>query len=269
MKLVSRVRHSLSKHGFRGLSAKAVGTITGPVAHRLGHNTLPVGLTEFYRRSELITRSGDRFWQSFTGDAGPDASDAPELNEEYAVLQGILEDRLKTAELTFPLDYGIETESALALYKIIRTLKPEVVVETGVANGHTSYFITSALLKNGTGRLTSVDITDRVGGVLEEDERSVWDLKVLDHSRVRGHFRDIVQSLTAIDVFIHDSDHGYEWQKFELETASRHMSSDGVIACDDADHSYAFLDFCKKIRVKPVSLVDARKVFSAVRLDAR
>jgi len=204
--------------------------------------------------------------QSLTGDTGTNPED---LSEEYAALKSALEDRLKSAELTFPLDYGIETESALALYKTIRTLKPEVVLETGVANGHTSYFITNALLKNGTGKLTSVDITDQVGAVLDDDERSVWDLKILDHGRVRTHFRDIVQSLTGIDVFIHDSDHGYEWQKFELETAALHMSTNGVIACDDSDHSYAFLDFCKKIQTKPVSLVDARKVFSAIRLNGK
>lgn len=266
MKLVSRVRHSVSKHGVGGLSSKAIGTVTGPIARRLGHNTLPVGLTEFYRRSELITGSGDQFWQSLTGDTGSSPED---FSEEYTALSSALEERLESAKLTFPLDYGIETESALALYKTIRTLKPEVVLETGVANGHTSYFITNALLKNGTGRLTSVDITELVGDVLGDDERSIWDLKVLNHNRVRAHFREIVQSLTAVDVFIHDSDHGYEWQKFELETAARHLSPNGVIACDDADHSHAFLDFCKKIQIKPVSLVDARKVFSAVRLNGK
>ena len=263
MSVVSRVRHSLSKHGYRGLAAKALGAVTSPLVRRLGHNTLHVGLTDFYRRSHLITASGHQFSQSL---AEGSATDDTELRIEFDSLLETLGARLKTVDLSFPLDYGIEAETARALYVVIRTVRPEVVLETGVANGHTSFFITSALLKNGSGTLTSIDITDQVGGVLNDTDRSVWNLSVLDHYNVRSSFRDIVDSLGPIDLFIHDSDHGYEWQKFELETAVRHMAVNGIIACDDADHSYAFLDFCENLGIRPNSLVDARKVFAAVHL---
>ena len=136
-----------------------------------------------------------------------------------------------------------------------------------MANGYSSYFITNALLANKSGQLKSIDISVRVGGVLNDSERSVWELNVLDHDRVRSHFGDIIARSGPIELFLHDSDHGYEWQRFELETAARHMSSNGVILCDDSDHSYAFLDFCQQLRSQPVSLVDTRKVLGGIRVN--
>jgi len=47
------------------------------------------------------------------------------------------------------------------LYCIIRATKPEIIVETGVANGASSTFILSALEKNNKGKLFSIDLPSK------------------------------------------------------------------------------------------------------------
>lgn len=58
---------------------------------------------------------------------------------------------------------SISIELGLLLYVLARALKPEVVVETGVANGISSSFILKALDENARGRLCSVDLHCREG----------------------------------------------------------------------------------------------------------
>src|SRR5215212_1124160 len=49
------------------------------------------------------------------------------------------------------------------LYAVLRQLRPEVAVETGVANGFSTAFALLALERNGTGHLHSVDLPREVG----------------------------------------------------------------------------------------------------------
>jgi predicted O-methyltransferase YrrM len=53
---------------------------------------------------------------------------------------------------------SIDYESGTALYVLVRIFKPEVVVETGVANGVSSSFILKALDQNSRGKLYSIDL---------------------------------------------------------------------------------------------------------------
>ena len=49
------------------------------------------------------------------------------------------------------------------LYALLRTVQPEVVVETGVANGFSTAFSLLALQANGAGHLHSIDLPREVG----------------------------------------------------------------------------------------------------------
>gem|GEM_PF-4501569 len=46
------------------------------------------------------------------------------------------------------------------IYSVVRATKPEIVVETGVNNGISTYFILSALERNDSGLLYSIDIKE-------------------------------------------------------------------------------------------------------------
>ena len=115
---------------------------------------------------------------------------------------------------------------------------------------------------NGVGRLHSVDVSRQVGSLLTEAEKREWTLHVADGSK--AGFREVLETIPAIDLFIHDSDHSYWWQSFELESALGHVSPGGIIASDDCDKSYAFLDFCASLPAGAFLLHDSRKVFGLV-----
>jgi predicted O-methyltransferase YrrM len=161
--------------------------------------------------------------------------------------------------LEYPDWYAIERETSFLYYAVCRHLAPQNVLETGIANGHSSFFLIQAMKKNGHGKLHSIDIADNVGKLLNEDEQEYWTLHVLG-SPQRRSFSRILDSVSDIDLFVHDSDHTYGWQMFEFRAAWKALSKYGVLLSDDIDHSLAFVDFCNEIGQKPVLLLDTRKV---------
>ncbi len=75
-----------------------------------------------------------------------------------------------------------------------------------------------------------------------------------------------MRSLAPIDLFIHDSDHSYLWQRMELDTALHSAAPHAIIACDDASDSYAFMEFCRQYTMGAVYLIETTKVFGLIRL---
>jgi predicted O-methyltransferase YrrM len=161
--------------------------------------------------------------------------------------------------LEYPDWYAIERETSFLYYALCRHLSPRNVLETGVANGHSTFFILQAMKKNGNGTLHSVDIADNVGKLLTEEERSGWNLHILGTPQ-RKSFKHILKTASPLDLFVHDSDHTYGWQMFEFRAARKALSEHGVLLSDDIDHSLAFVDFCNEESQKPVLLLDTRKV---------
>src|SRR5919199_4003334 len=70
-------------------------------------------------------------------------------------------------------DIGIE--EGLYLYSIIRKLRPETAVETGVCNGFSTAFLLLALAKNQKGNLYSLDFPEVAG--VNYEERTFWEGK--------------------------------------------------------------------------------------------
>ena len=189
------------------------------------------------------------------------AAELAGIEEEYTDLQAELERRCDAMSdrLEYPDWYAIEKETAFLYYAVCRHTKPATVLETGVANGHSSFFFLQAMKKNGKGSLHSVDIADNVGKILTDDERHDWTLHVLEAPQRRS-FRKVMDSISPIDIFVHDSDHTYGWQMFEYKTARQAMSQKGVLLSDDVDHNLSFVDFCTELDRKPILLLDTRKV---------
>ena len=165
-------------------------------------------------------------------------------NEFNKVFQDY-EDRLKRVKLVYPENFSVDYDETKILYMLTLYTKPQIFVETGVADGTSSFFILSAMKKNGFGKLISVDIKNDVGVIVPDELKSNWDLKIFEND-VKNSFKSLVSSVPEIDIFLHDSDHTYNWQYFEYNAVLNKVKKDGLFMSDDVDNSYAFIDFYKK-----------------------
>lgn len=137
-------------------------------------------------------------------------------------------------------------------YAVIRALKPEIVVETGVANGISSAYILLALEKNQKGQLYSIDIGDRVllppgaptGWIVPGWLRHRWTFHMGD---TRALLAPLLARLGEIDVFVHDSLHTEDHMTFEFQTAYPHLKPGGVLISDDALWNPAFARFADSV----------------------
>jgi hypothetical protein len=152
----------------------------------------------------------------------------------------------------------------LLLYSLVRASAPTLVVETGVASGVSSYFILSAMDRNGAGTLISVDLPnlensagyvnrdgalDRVftppqkgvGWVVPASKRGRWRL-------LQGRSMDILPTIhERVSLFLHDSDHSYSNMTEEFEWARD--SGATIILSDDIGWNSAWRDFTARHKV--------------------
>ncbi len=180
---------------------------------------------------------------------------------EHVDVQSDLAARAASSACRYPKHFTVEDGTALVLYAIVRLLKPEVVVETGVADGRSTATMLAAMRRNGVGALHSIEINDDVGVLVTDRER--WRLHVV------GPADPLTSTLAAIgdvDVFLHDADHTRAGQQRDVTAAHACLRAGGLFLSDDADWSYVFHDTCTSVGATPVMLVDTRKVLGAVRL---
>lgn len=161
--------------------------------------------------------------------------------------------------------FDVQAATARFLYCLARLNKPENVWETGVADGVSSFVLLQAMARNGVGTLHSTDIRSNVGSLVDPNERSQWDLRILDRSHPTRSLKSYAATLGALDLFVHDSLHRYGWQTTELEAAARQLRAGGFIASDDVDSSLAYADFCQALELDPQYLFDETKFFGIAR----
>lgn len=140
------------------------------------------------------------------------------------------------------------------IYFIIRCMKPEIIVESGVSHGASSWNILNALHKNKTGTLYSIDLPDKdgtrlfnvgnfskeIGWVVPNALRSRWNLQLGD---AKNLLPELLGKLQEIDVFFHDSDHSYDFMKFEYNTMYPALKKGGLLISDDVHDHAAFEEF--------------------------
>lgn len=194
---------------------------------------------------------------------GLDSDQNKQFYSEFVALEAALSKRVFSKDLIYPDHYKMENGSAFLLYSIIRKIKPQKIVETGVANGISSYYIQHALLNNGKGRLISIDISEDVGTILTQEEKENWELIILSKPS-KSQFKKTLSKIGAIDIFLHDSNHNYRWQSIEYNSAFLQIRPNGFLMSDDIDSSYAFLDFIEKNKCHALTLFDKRKMFGIV-----
>jgi hypothetical protein len=136
-----------------------------------------------------------------------------------------------------------------AIWCLVRHLRTERVVETGVAHGVTSRFILEAMENNGSGHLWSIDHPP-----LEHEWHKQIGIAVGDRfpnrwTYIRGSSRRrlprLLSQLGAIDLFIHDSLHSEHNVRFEIDLAWAALRPGGAIVVDDIDANHGFHSFTK------------------------
>jgi len=187
------------------------------------------------------------------------------IENEFKSLNEIILESTKKVTLPYPSNYRVGYNTSFLIYSFIRLLKPNKVVETGVANGHSTFFILNALMKNGNGSLHSIDIKDDVGGLITEELKQYWNLYVLPRTNEKA-LNQYLEKIAPVDVFIHDSNHMYYWQMLEYRSFLKNISDSGFILSDDVDSSYAFIDFCNENKLEPFFLNDTRVIFGLTKI---
>jgi len=112
-------------------------------------------------------------------------------------------------------------------YAFVRALKPEVVVETGTDKGLGSVVIAAALLRNGRGRLTSIDINPAAGYLISGRYTEVVELVISDSIAA-------LRKLDGVDLFIHDSDHTAEHEYAEFTAITPNLQPHAIVLSDNS-----------------------------------
>lgn len=173
-----------------------------------------------------------------------------------------------------PLDFGmLATSASSRVYALVRKLRPQQLVETGVCNGISTAVILLALEHNGAGHLSSIDYPEysdgsvldfsdvKGGAVVPAGKKPGWIIP--DHLRQRweliiGKSQDelapLLSRLGSIDFFMHDSEHSYDCMNFEIRLAATHLESNSLLIVDDSGWNSAFADFAREGRLQTYNL---------------
>ncbi len=149
-------------------------------------------------------------------------------------------------------EFYAQFRAPFEIYTLIRLLKPEHVIETGVSSGVSSAHFLLALARNGHGTLHSIDLpVHQVGPTLDEKEspvslppgrypgwavpdelRHAWDLRI---GPSQEELPRLVEGLPSIGLFLHDSHHTPAHLTFELSTVRPKLAPGAVVLADNTE----------------------------------
>ncbi len=164
----------------------------------------------------------------------------------FVEVDGEIHDRLRSGGRS---NYA-QFRAPLELYALVRALRPEHVVETGVSSGVSSAHLLLALRKNRRGTLHSIDAPTpqraiqlgrgeshvavppgrSSGWAIPPTLRRGWDLRIGRSERL---LPDLVGELPSIGLFLHDSLHTSTHLTFELETVRPKLTTGAVVLADN------------------------------------
>jgi len=160
-------------------------------------------------------------------------------------------------------------------YVMLRMLKPEIVIETGVFSGVSSSFILKALKDNNKGMLYSIDYPlseqeyttatesglelpapllpegKEPGFAIPEELKGRW---VFKKGKSKDILPNLLNELGRVDVFLHDSQHTYENMMFEFSAAWDYLPEGELLLSHDIDVNSAFTDFSTRVKREPIHL---------------
>ena len=161
--------------------------------------------------------------------------------------------RYKLATLPVTLGGGGYTE---LLYFLARYLSPETVVETGVAAGHSSRAVLTALAKNKEvsgieGHLYSSDFPyfrienpeQYIGVLVEAPLKPNWTLEIDGDEK---NLPKIAAQCGRVGLFHYDSEKRYAGRQAALELLAQVLDGDSIIVMDDINDNAFFKDYVER-----------------------
>jgi Methyltransferase domain len=233
---------------------------------------------------EVLARQTDRpFPYSVEEDWGPAFHrliDHPWPCPEADAARGVfakIEAMLAAKGLVFGrYTYGLYSDAdpglGTATWCAVRHLKPNVVIETGVARGITSRLVLEAMSLNEKGHLWSIDLPHPFSPELHHETAAA--IPGSTHPRwtyIRGssrrRLRGLLAQLGQVDVFVHDSLHTARNMGFEMKAVWPTLAEGGIMLVDDV-HNQSFAGFVDHAG-SPESIVcrsaDSQWMFGAIR----
>lgn len=209
--------------------------------------TVPEMLTLIYRRIKLFFY-GDRtgvsiWWLANKMSIHPNLSNIvfgsyfsgdDSLHKSFLKTQSIIN---KRTESISPEKWNAGNNLATFLFDYVVKIMPQIIVETGVANGITTQVIQAAIDSSEV-EFHSIDTNPNCAKVNSSSKN--WTFHHLKGKNLKVAFRNILKSVPQVDLWIHDSDHSYIWQKFEYNLALKRLNPGGVLISDDVDFSQAW-----------------------------
>lgn len=183
------------------------------------------------------------------------------LREGEKIFQSILKEK---SGVNYLNNFDCEIGLASFLYAYILTEKPFTVVETGVANGITTNAIMKAL-ESTNGNLHSFDIDIRSQNVYTGPGN--WHFHHLTGNLERS-IQNKIQEIGKVDLWIHDSNHGFMWQIFEYTLAAKFLALGGLLVSDDIDSSTAWGIASRDIFEHSSAIFDNRKFVGVAKLKS-
>lgn len=173
----------------------------------------------------------------------------PDIQDEVQSFMGHIASHSQSILSRIPFDLGGGAGVPL-LYALVRSRRPNIVVETGVAAGFSSATILSAMGKNAAGHLYSSDFPyfrianaeQYVGIVVEEKLKARWTLYLEGDA---ANLPKIMQAVPddGLDIFHYDSDKSYKGRIFAMKLAEGKLAQNGIIIMDDIQDNAFFHDW--------------------------
>lgn len=241
--------------------------------HRI-HRHLPASLAsvteDIYYAVHPSKRSPEHVHAAFVERCFDDVDEYERYREEFfhgeaaAYRERALDNFERAVKTRAPGD--LNPEAGARIYSLLRKEKPETIVETGVCNGMSTVYVLSALAKNDSGRLYSIDYPlraneslekfreetfDEYGGaaipadkdpgwIIPDELRNRWTLRI---GKSQVELPKLRAEIDEIDVFIHDSEHSEPCMMMEFELAYNWLRDGGYLIADDIHWNDAFETF--------------------------
>jgi len=161
-----------------------------------------------------------------------------------------------TFENPYPINYGLDRNVSRLLYFISKYSKPDLIIETGIANGFSSSYLLLALEHNKHGNLISIDDIVRPWHIPESMGLAIPNNLKKRHQIVIGNastkLSDILREKKYVDVFIHDSSHTYQNMQKEFRIAWPYVKNGGFLLSDDVSQHDAFIEFVEEVKMEPL-----------------
>jgi hypothetical protein len=162
---------------------------------------------------------------------------------EEVLTDTVLSDHISEATLHSPrrwlADAAPRYGRRVGWYAIVRALKPGNVVETGTDKGIGSVVLAAAVIRNGVGRVTTIDIDPSSGYLISGPYAEVTERIVADGVAT-------LRTLSDIDFFIHDSDHSSEYEAREFDALDGRLAKNAIVLSDNSHASDSLPKWAEK-----------------------